>query len=77
MNPEILIGPALALVGLILIFLRNATSRLFHAGLRLLYGEPLADDAVRDRSAPWHIFFVGGVFALFGAFLIFKNICNF
>lgn len=66
MFPEVIIGPIVVTVGVVLILLRRSIPRIFHAGLALFYGAPLADDAIRPESAPRHLGIVGTVFIVFG-----------
>nr|WP_201470782.1 hypothetical protein [Microbacterium hydrocarbonoxydans] len=44
--------------------------KIIHAGLRLFFGGPVADDAVRPGVSPAHVIIVGVGFLAFGAFLI-------
>ncbi|MDQ0645881.1 hypothetical protein QFZ53_000077 [Microbacterium natoriense] len=66
MFPDIIIGPIIVVLGVVLILLRRTVPGIFHAGLEFFYGAPLADDAIRPESAPRHIFIVGILFIVFG-----------
>jgi hypothetical protein len=48
-NPDFIIGGVLVAVGIVAILVRRPFVRLIHRGLRLFYGEPVADDSIRGR----------------------------
>lgn len=51
MFPEIIIGPALMAVGVMVIICRRGTVELIHRGLTRMYGEPTADMLASGRRA--------------------------
>ncbi|MFJ4254062.1 hypothetical protein [Microbacterium sp. NPDC090003] len=62
MNPDFIIGGVLVAVGIIAILVRRRFMQLIYRGLRLFYGEPVADDSIRGRPLVR--------IALVGAFMI-------
>jgi hypothetical protein len=48
-NPDLIIGGVLVAVGIIAILVRRPFVRLMYRGLRMFYGEPVADDSIRGR----------------------------
>ena len=68
MAPELVIGPVLIAIGVVLIFFRRPISRIFHRGMERMYGAPLADDAMPPETSPMRMLVVGIFFVGFGIF---------
>ena len=68
MAPELVIGPVLIAIGVVLIFFRRPISRIFHRGMERMYGAPLADDAMPPETSPMRLLVVGIFFVGFGIF---------
>jgi hypothetical protein len=69
MNPDFIIGGVLIAVGIIAILVRRSFARLIYRGIRLFYGEPLADDMLRGRP-PVRIAVVGAFMIVCGGVLL-------
>lgn len=70
MSAQAVVGVIVVCVGVLVIILNRQIPRLIHFVLRLFYGEPMADDAVRPNSTWKHIIIVGCAFIAFGVFMI-------
>lgn len=69
MQPSLIAGGILVLIGTALILARRRLPRLIHSGLKRFHGEPFAD-MVFQRTAPGLIVLVGIVTVLLGLFNI-------
>jgi len=63
--PEIILGPLLVIVGALIILGRGVLPGIVHAGLKMIYGEPVADDAMR-LNPKLHLTVVGIIFIIGG-----------
>jgi hypothetical protein len=70
MLAQSIVGVIVVSVGVLVILFSRQIPKLLHAGLRVFYGEPVADDAVRSRSMRTHVITVGAVFIIFGVLMI-------
>lgn len=68
MPPELVIGPVLTAIGVVLIFFRRSISRILYRGMERMYGAPLADDLTRPGKTPMRMLVVGIFFIGFGIF---------
>lgn len=66
MPPELVIGPTLITIGVVLIFFRRSVSRILYRGMERMYGAPLADDLTRPETTPMRMRVVGILFIGFG-----------
>lgn len=57
--------PLAAAVGVVLVLARKAFPKIVHAGLKMFYGEPLADATVRSNAGV-HVVAVGMIFVVVG-----------
>lgn len=72
---ELILGSLVAAVGTIAMTSRRWFARTIHLGLKVFFGEPVADDAVRP-STPIHIAIAGAVIAVLGGSLIVQGLLS-
>lgn len=72
---DLILGSLVAALGTTAVVARRWFARSIHLGLKVFYGEPVADDAVRP-STPIHIAIAGAVIAVLGGSLIVQGLLS-
>lgn len=73
MAAQFIVGAIAVCVGILAIVLSPQIPRLIHTGLRIFYGEPVADDAVRTRHLRTHVIVVGCALMVFGSLMVLSS----
>lgn len=71
--PELIIGIALVLIGILLIVFRRLAERVMRGGLRRIYGEGVADEAGSEKAALRSFVAVGIAMICFGIFTVIRS----
>ncbi|WP_146114825.1 hypothetical protein [Microbacterium sp. MYb45] len=74
MPNQAIVAIVVVILGLVAIALHRVIPAMIHGALKMFFGEPVADDAVRGPSAKVHVLVVGVIIVAFGGFMFVSGV---
>lgn len=74
MSNQAIVALVVVVLGLVAIALHRVIPAMIHGALKMFFGAPLADDAIRGPSSKVHVLVVGVIIVIFGGFMFVSGV---